>query len=77
MADLLAKVDTPATVTTDKKLAKHVRPTGHDKETWTLQTDNASSKTGSEAGLVLRSVTDIRKRTKNEAKRIKPSTGME
>ncbi|GJS45568.1 hypothetical protein Tco_0595689 [Tanacetum coccineum] len=54
MEDFLAEVDTPATVTTGKKSTTHVKPTGHDKETWTLHTNSVSSKAGSWAGLVLR-----------------------
>ncbi|GKD74612.1 reverse transcriptase domain-containing protein, partial [Tanacetum coccineum] len=53
LADVI-KVDTPATVTTGKKSIMLAKPRGHDKETWTLHTDGASTKASSRAGLVLR-----------------------
>ncbi|GJY87445.1 reverse transcriptase domain-containing protein [Tanacetum coccineum] len=55
MADFLPEVDTPATITTSKKSTTHVKPTGHDKGTWTIHTDGASIKVSSGAGIVLRS----------------------
>ncbi|GJR40458.1 reverse transcriptase domain-containing protein [Tanacetum coccineum] len=56
MADFLVEVDMATTVTTGKKSTTDAKPTGHDKETWTPPTDNASSKTGFGAGLVPRSL---------------------